>query len=276
MIELSFDDAQPIRGYPVETATRAVLRPLLSEEEYLNGDIVSMQQTLHAMWCARLAELRDFGWRVVRDPERFHYACNCTPFGLYLTTRSKFCTFVFCPNCWGRTRDIQGYDKFVRACFNGDDRYARKGLYLAEFKWEERLPRVKGIIKSVLPRLKDEHSRWHRCWEVEHIPNVGGMVLHNFIPMPDCTMYVRRGLLLIRSKKPQVNEGGEEIIQPKGFSLWNVDLKYRYHVRDAVARVCRYPVRLMRCPVEDLGAFIWSVEGAKLMSFYGRLRDRHS
>ena len=222
------------------------------------GAIISTQR--ERLSCLRA--LRDGKWHGLQDSAKFQRWKNCPPFAVPRDSRYACGYSRLCPFCWGRRVVRALYNDLDRLCIPPGTETCTK-FWLFEFERREVYSRegTTPLLPQLLQRLKKK-----RRTELGSVAREGGFVLQNIVPSHGRICYLRRGLIITAKKNWQAAATDEDVRVHKGFSTKDLV--------DIVARVCRYPAALLRCPAAELREILDKTKGVHQQTRFGLLRNR--
>lgn len=225
--------------------------------------------------------LQGVGFQPLQNVFYYNRVRNCRSLGLYLghKPQPKVCNFDrLCTNCWGRRVTAATYNQ----CYNFFEAQSDKfgdGFQLLTFCRHTFTTRKTYMKRPEFIR----RARADMSYERNMLNNHGAFVLVTIVPYAKSILVRRRGLLIVTNGSISTKQLPPESDQPYP-ARWQLWPATRASLVDAVARVTRYPARLLTCPAQELSKWLTDLgpetdghgkqirAAHRMREFYGCLR----
>lgn len=254
-------------------ARNAVLRPILGlpKLRFDEDDVQGYFNRVFGYWSNRLATLKVVGWAPIQTPSLYATMLNCPPFGVRTDRFRRPCRrHRICPFCYARQVCIEPWFYVRFGCYRtllfhevrrGERvRVEPLDCPLLEFSSKIDYERPKGKLKYVLADVNR-----HRHDEVKSVAARGAFVNQSIEVFPEYIRLHRRGLIL--------SAHGQELEPTENRRVWFHPRITHKVLVEALGRVCRYPVRMLRGDAAEVAAVLRALEGVKMAVSYGCFRN---
>ncbi len=249
----------------------AVLRPLVDPRGELQESLVDMSTAFRRLLSVRQARayaLRTAGWR--RLSRGMLYVLNCPPFGVTSRASARSCrVYRWCPCCWAREVVGDVYDR-LQWHFFGER--AAQSAHDAAVCVDQLVTGVHSYNVSQtadLSALLGEAAAGLGCFRAE-LALEGGFALTTVEPLAADWVVRHRFLAVVDPLTELPSMVG---LDGRPYRLERYSRVARIDLGRAVAEVCRYPTQLMKGSIEATAALLNEIEGRRLSSNYGCLRN---